>query len=189
MGPSARLILGMALLVTGFSSGLSRADALSDNLAKWESMRPAHYQYKRSRGCYCQPKTYLVEAEGEKVTKAEFIPATTDFSPESLQSLSIDSLFGQIKHYQSTNPYKLEVTYDSGFGFPKQVYLDNRQNVADDELTLSIFEFKILATVALLPSKTGRGAGAPKGLSAGLYRKEGEIYAPNGRNLGELKQP
>ncbi len=80
----------------------------------------------------------------------------------SLQGISIDSLFDWLKRTQAAAPYRLEVTYDSTYGFPTSIFVDRNQNVADDEETISVTIFTLLPPVTLRITgndRMGRSAG------------------------------
>ena len=131
------------------------ADALSENLAKWKTMRPSHFQYRYGESCYCPSAIWLVEAEGETVTKAEPVIFSSRPPTPKLSAFSIDSLFSRVKQLQASAPDSLEVKYDSVYGFPASIVVDPKRNISDDERSVGIVEFKVLPTVSLTgPGRT-----------------------------------
>jgi hypothetical protein len=147
-------VLPAVAMLAGIGLESAHGDALSDNLAKWQRMRPAHYQFQSGKSCFCQPATYLVEAEGAVVTQAKLVFYSDPPQNPTLQSHSIDSAFARLKGLQDGNPYRLEVTYDREFGFPSRVYVDHIQNGADDEVSYAISHFKVFPPGLTLANDT-----------------------------------
>jgi hypothetical protein len=158
--PFPSLPFGFPLIALALLGGIglesARADAFSDNLAKWQRMRPAHYQYENGHACYCQPVNYLVEAEGTVVTQAKLIPVFGGLpsGTPSLQSHSIDSAFARLKVMREGKPFRLDVTYDREFGFPSSIHVDYNQGVADDEASYAIGHFKVFPPGLVLANDT-----------------------------------
>ncbi|MEO6097345.1 MAG: DUF6174 domain-containing protein [Fibrobacteria bacterium] len=161
MSATCKTVLSLIALVTMvFCPRHVWADEYTDNLAKWNSMRPAFYQYEHSMSCYCQPERWLVQAKGRTVTSAvrlsvDFFPASNPFDTSKF---SIDSLFGRIKTYQALNPYRLNVVYDPEFGYPRSIFIDGADMIADDELSIGVDMFKVIVPGLRLSADTVYGA-------------------------------
>lgn len=139
---SSRLVWGCLLLSIPF--GRAMADEYADNLAKWNAMRPAHYQYRYTPGCFCSLRRWQIEAKAGTVVAADKLIGDGVTTPSDLREFGMDSLFRLIKRVQGEKPYKLTVTYDREFGFPDRIYVDPNQNVSDEEYSIYIDNFKVL---------------------------------------------
>jgi hypothetical protein len=120
------------------------ADDYSDNLAKWNAMRPSHYQYRYTPGCYCPLARWQVEAKAGTVIAADKLIGDGISTPSDLRMFGMDSLFRFIKRTREENPYKLTVTYNREFGYPDWIYVDPKLSVADDEHSIAIDQFKVM---------------------------------------------
>lgn len=120
------------------------ADEYADNLAKWNAIRPAHYQYRYTPGCFCSLTRWQVEAKAGMVVAADKLFGGGTTNPPDLRMFAFDSLFRMIKQLQGEKPYKLAVNYDHEFGFPSGISVDPKQNVSDDEYSISIDQFKVI---------------------------------------------
>lgn len=161
---SRRLIWGCFLLT--IPAGRVLADEYADNLAKWNAMRPAHYQYRYTPGCYCTLTRWQIEAKAGTVVAADKLIGDGTANPPDLRMFAIDSLFRMIKRLQGEKPYKLVVNYDREFGFPSVISVDPKQNVADDEYSIAIDQFKLIIPGLALSHDTVYASSTP-GIPAG----------------------
>ena len=51
---------------------------------------------------------------------------------------TIDQIFDWIEKTKAMNPVRFEIEYDARFGYPKNIELDFRSRVADDELWIEM---------------------------------------------------
>lgn len=140
----------LLVLATGcslFSSG-SPADRLERNRQRWADQGQANYAYTVGVGCFCP--TWLVQP-ARVVVRADTVAAVRDPSTgEPLQDPStdepltdaqreafptIDGLFDMVERAVRENADRLDVRYDSRFGHPREIGVDFRKGVADDELS------------------------------------------------------
>lgn len=128
---------------------------------KWQSKRPAHYQYRSGYSCFCLSATYLVEAKGEVVTEAKLVFFGSPPPTPSLQSHSIDSAFARLRDLQASNPGRLDVTYDPESGFPSHIFVDRRLDAIDDERHIHIDHFRVFPPGMTLANDTVFTADSP----------------------------
>ena len=57
---------------------------------------------------------------------------------------TIEKQFAYIRAEIAKHHYRMEVDYDTNFGYPKRIFTDPAQNTADDEMTLVIEGFKVV---------------------------------------------
>ena len=58
---------------------------------------------------------------------------------------TIDSLFALVERTRLTNPAVLKVEYDETYHYPKSIYIDQADKVADDEITYKVDHFTLLS--------------------------------------------
>jgi hypothetical protein len=174
-----------ALVAAGLCAGLSRADDFSDNLAKWQAKRPAHYEYQYARACFCQSPTWLVEAEGGTVVKAEIIDTSSvsSFPTESPDNLAIDSVFAWLKAARERNSFEVKVKYDPDFGYPISAYVDRSDLVSDEELTILISGFKVIPVGLVHGDEAIHPAPARPERFGTIFQAGDQIYDPKGRSV------
>lgn len=113
---------------------------------RWETRRPAAYQYTIYRGCECLPEMIgpvIVLVDGATVTRryvatnAEVSPTYADLFP------TIDGLFEIIEDARRQDAARIEVDYDATYGFPTRVSIDYHREMADDEIVYTASQFVI----------------------------------------------
>ena len=70
---------------------------------------------------------------------------------ENAAFLHIDAVFNRIRSDLNTRPHSFSISYDPDFSFPDEYYVDFVSGLADDEYSISIYDFKMinLNTVAI----------------------------------------
>jgi hypothetical protein len=58
---------------------------------------------------------------------------------------TVEKQFAYIRAESAKDHYRMEVDYDPDLGYPKRIFIDPAQNTADDEMTLVIEGFKVVA--------------------------------------------
>jgi Family of unknown function (DUF6174) len=161
-------------------------DALNANWSKWKGLRPDAYGYRSEADCFCLPETITVEAQKEKVVRAASSARTLDTLPEKLQGFSIDSVFAKLANANSRRPYRMDVIYDSQYGYPLTYYVDQYENGEDDEVRFYVREFRILTTAINLPKGERQSHPALRGggrYAAPLFAQGERSYEVNGATL------
>jgi hypothetical protein len=119
---------------------------LAANQAKWNSTRPAAYQYTWANGCFCPPAATgpftVTVRDGEMLVEAAR-KGDADPGTYALQHASIEDVFAATRSSIATAA-KIQVAYDPQFGFPTSVNVDPIENAVDDEFSLSISDFAAL---------------------------------------------
>lgn len=115
--------------------------------SKWQQLKPEHYAYILHRSCFCPPeatKPIEIRVFRGKIQQATVLPDGTPL-PADRQgtALSIDDLFGKIRDAIEHKAASLEVTYDPQYGFPTRISIDYDRMMADEELSLSVSDFKL----------------------------------------------
>ena len=140
------LILTIAALV---ACSASPSSELSANRQKWQSQQITHYRFSLSVGCFCaftdlMPVT--IEVDNGKVISMvdkDGQPAA-QFQDAVDQYATVEKLFGVIDSAVADHAYQLTVDYDPDHGYPRMISIDDSENVADDEITLTVTSFQAL---------------------------------------------
>jgi hypothetical protein len=67
---------------------------------------------------------------------------------------TVERLFEVIRQVATTKPYRLAVQYDTKLGYPVSMSWDMRETISDDQLTIRVTGFKIVAgELAAQPNK------------------------------------
>jgi hypothetical protein len=122
-----------------------RADYES-NIAKWESSRPENYSFTLQRSGFIggdarKPVNLIIN--GNTIVDARFSDGSKALVPEYNQ-LNINDLFKTIDNALDNNAAKVDVKYNADTGIPESIFIDRSEMIADEELYLSISNFKNL---------------------------------------------
>lgn len=123
-------------------------DLLNKNKDLWESQSIGHYKLDQSKVCFC----YFGDVGHDwsiEIRKApdQFILFNNDLVPELPEfALSVDQLFAQIEKELKRDPfpYKVDIQYNSDYGYPEKFSVDIDKNIADEEYSFINSNFKIM---------------------------------------------
>ena len=114
--------------------------------ALWRANRPAHYAYTVRMSCFCPIDTVLVAAAGDSVLSAISTRGRPVDGPDPIpnpQEYSIEALFDDLETMEKSRPDKLYCRFDPKYGFPDSVSYDGDTRAIDDELTQTVFDFRV----------------------------------------------
>lgn len=121
---------------------------LNKNKDLWEGHNIDHYKLDQSKVCYCYfgdaGNNWSIEIMEAPDRLVLFNNDIVEELPEF--ALSVDQLFNQIEREINRDPfpYKLEVKYNSDYGYPEMFSVDIDKNIADEEYSFINSDFKIL---------------------------------------------
>lgn len=132
------------------------ADDLPDYspAARWSAYGLKHYTIEQQRICFCRfphgfVKLFISDnkiVDGIDLTNGRSVPA------DILQYYqTVDQLFAWIEETKALNPERLEIEYDSRFGYPKKIAFDYSSGIADDELWIETQSLQSLSDHAEPP--------------------------------------
>ena len=144
------VLLMLALILAACSAG-STTD-FDKNLAKWNDANISHYRYQLFIGCFCPfagDMPLIIEVkDGEVVsmTRSDGTPISqTDPSYGVYESYAtIDRVFLKLEADQTGEADEVIVTFDSTYGFPANVAVDNIKEAIDDEISYQVSSFEVL---------------------------------------------
>ncbi len=144
------VLLMLAFILAACSAG-SPTD-FEKNLAKWNDANISHYRYQLFIGCFCpfagdMPLTIEVKnGEIASMTRFDGTPISeADPSYGIYESYAtIDRVFLKLEADQTGDADEVIVTFDSTYGFPANVAVDNIKEAVDDEISYQVSNFEIL---------------------------------------------
>ena len=121
---------------------LARAQVeLDKHRTLWEQTRPNTYTYEYNVVCECSDNlgatVKVTVANGDIESAAYADPRTTPWLSGVDRYLTIDSLFDVIQDAITGEADQLIVSYNSEFGYPANIAIDNNVTAIDDEYYLT----------------------------------------------------
>lgn len=152
-----KLLVGLVavLAVIGVVAGAVLAQGLPgqggplEGRALWESQGIEHYRFTLSRSCFCLARgPVVIEVRNGKVVS--IVDAETGGSEVDGFAVSeifgdvdtIEELFGRIDAAEGAAV--LQVSYDATFGYPAEIYIDQSELMADEEIGYTVSDFEVL---------------------------------------------
>lgn len=148
-------LLLSALILTGCGATASDATAdksptkapenLQEAKALWHAEGSSTYQVTVTQTCYCPPDLRqplrVTVSDGEVVEVEGLEQPLRQQGQLDTSRLTVSGLFGFIEQSAKRDPHKLEVEYDSRFGFPRRIDYDGHEMIADDEFQYQLTDF------------------------------------------------
>jgi len=116
---------------------------LQEARARWADAGLLDYSFMYQRTCFCLPEylgPFAIEVSGGVVDSAYFANDAFAGAPEGKFD-TIPEMFDRIEKAIDRPVYKLDVTYDTTYGFPTELFIDGESMIADDEIGYSVFSF------------------------------------------------
>jgi hypothetical protein len=146
-------LIVMALVLAGCSamdSALGSQSEIEQNKEKWQDAGISHYRYNLFISCFCvftQDMPLIIEVQDGEVVSMEF-QSGNEIDPSLLELFekyaTIDRVFTEVEAGLNGGADNVVVTYDPTYGFPTQVTLDFEEQVADDEIYLTLSDLEVL---------------------------------------------
>ncbi|WP_315789158.1 DUF6174 domain-containing protein [Fischerella sp. JS2] len=115
---------------------------LQKNRQLWNQQKLSHYRYTFRRSCFCAPKATepaVIEVRNGKVVSITDANTGKPVGSEIFQKYnSIPKLFDVIQNAIARNASSLTVKYNPKLGYPTQINIDYDQQMADEEVYLTI---------------------------------------------------
>lgn len=123
-------------------------ELLRKNRDLWSSQDIDHYKFNQSKVCYCLFENddfdWSIEVKKGQDAFVRYNNNLIDALPD--YALSIEQLFNQIEKELNRDPFphKIEVKYNSEYGFPELFSIDIDEMMADEEYSFMNSEFEII---------------------------------------------
>ncbi len=116
----------------------------ASQLALWKKKGISNYEMTMKISCYCiqgRVGPHHIIVENDKIKTVNNLPYD---STKTGPILTINELFDFIIISLAKNPYQHFLDYNAIFHYPKYIYFDFSQQIADDEVGYEITDFKAL---------------------------------------------
>jgi len=121
---------------------------LQFNRNLWNQRNISNYRYTLSNSCFCLPDArgpVVIEVRNGQTTSITSVATSQPVDPQLFQQYNtIPKLFDVIQDAIDRRAYSLNVRYNSRLGYPTQVDIDYRSQLADEEVYLTIENFEII---------------------------------------------
>jgi hypothetical protein len=120
--------------------------------AKWSASKPATYEFTLQIICFCgpappgsEPIVFRVNnGVGVLLTGARTALLRTRSLADLDKYSTVEKQFAFIRASLRERPYRAEIEYDPVLGYPRRMYIDPEQQIADEEYGFAIAAFAVL---------------------------------------------
>ena len=138
------IFLFFAIFLTGCSDDKAQVIQMDFeiNLAKWKELDTNNYYFTQTISCYCTKEYQL---SNEVCVRGGVIVSVNgeDYNPDvNYNFRTINEFFDFIEVKSKTNLSYFRVNYNKQYGFPNRIVLDPVEQIADDEITYRLSDFK-----------------------------------------------
>lgn len=110
------------------------------NREKWQAHEISGYQIEMQKICYCVPEVVrmmVFEVEGDDVTSVRYADTGEDVDPQHYGDFNtVEGMFTFVEQAIAKNPADLSIAYDENYGYIKELSVDFKENIADDEISI-----------------------------------------------------
>ena len=136
-----------ALLWVVDASVVALEAPLRGRLARWKTVEPHHYRYTIAVRCFClapADRSQTVEVRDGKIVSATATYRGRTMDLPLQYSVRITDVFDALISAASLRAKRIEADYDPRLGFPTRVWIDPVIDAYDDELGVTITDFRVL---------------------------------------------
>ena len=111
----------------------------------WNMSGSTDYDYFMQRFCFCFPDSIrpgLVQVRSEVITAVTDAETLQPLDPQFF--LTVTGLFDELQGAIDLSAFAIEAQFDSTFGYPTNIGIDFRQEVADDEVSYTARDLRRL---------------------------------------------
>ena len=143
------LFILMAVVLTACASVGAASSDFDIARDKWQDAGISHYRFNLNISCFCiftQDMPLIIEVQDGEVVSMEY-QSGNEIDPSNLELFeryaTIDRIFAELET-ALVEADSVTVEYDETYGFPTQVSIDLDQQMADEEIYLTISDFEAL---------------------------------------------
>lgn len=143
------LFILMAVVLTACASVGAASSDFDIARDKWQDAGVSHYRFNLNISCFCiftQDMPLIIEVQDGQVVSMEY-QSGNEIDPSNLELFqryeTIDKIFAELET-ALVEADSVTVEYDETYGFPAQVSIDLDQQMADEEIYLTISDFEAL---------------------------------------------
>lgn len=123
---------------------------ITQHREQWANKKPSHYQFEASVMCFCPEsvrKPVVFEVKDGMTVSMRYADGSE--VPAELKEVfakhdSIDKFFGILQSAAAQNAAEIHVSYDDALGYPTEIAIDMDLRMADEEMSYTISNVKIL---------------------------------------------
>jgi hypothetical protein len=116
--------------------------------AVWAAQEIDSYRFDLTIGCFCireMTRPVTIEVVDGQVSSITYIDDGTAADPLFFEGFAtIDQLFERLAEKEAQNPVLFDVTYDQELGIPLDAEIDVSEQMADEELWLTVRNFEAI---------------------------------------------
>ena len=116
------------------------ATEIQKNREKWLAHEISGYQIEMQKICYCVPEVVrmmVFEVEGDDVTSVRYADSGEDVDPQHYGEFNtVEGMFTFVEQAILRKPADLSIAYDDQYGYIKELSIDFKENIADDEISI-----------------------------------------------------
>jgi len=116
------------------------ASEIQSNREKWMAHEISDYEIEMQKICYCIPEVVrmmIFEIDDDKVKAVSYADTGDDVDPQHYGNFNtIEGMFSFVEQELEKNPADLIIAYDEEYGYIKELSIDYKQNIADDEISI-----------------------------------------------------
>ncbi|MBD2692239.1 DUF6174 domain-containing protein [Anabaena catenula] len=142
------LISQPPIQVAKAQSSNSNVKKLRINKKLWNRQNVSKYSYQLTRSCFCTKEArgpVIIEVNNGMTTSVISVETGNPVDPELFKQYdTIPKLFSVVKDAIARKADSLTVKYNPKLGYPTQINIDYSAQMADEELYLTVENFKVL---------------------------------------------
>ncbi len=127
---------------------LNASQQLQRNKQLWAKQKISNYRYTLRKSCFCLPKTnepMKIEVRNGKATSIVVASNGQPMNPQYFTNYdTITKLFDVVEDAITKKADRLSVTYHPTLGYPTKIDIDYNQQMADEEISLTIDNLQAL---------------------------------------------
>lgn len=127
---------------------VSNTAQLQQSKRLWAKQKIANYRYTLSRSCFCVPEArqpVKIEVRNGKVTSLVAANSGKAVNPEYFSKYdSIPKLFDIVQDAIAKKAHRISVTYHPTLGYPTKIEIDYDQQMADEELYVTVENLEVI---------------------------------------------
>jgi len=116
------------------------ASEIQSNREKWMAHEISDYVIEMQKICYCVPEVVrmmVFEIGDDKIKTVRYADTGDDVDPQYYGDFNtIEDMFSFVEQAIEKNPADLSIAYDEEYGYIKELSVDFKENIADDEISI-----------------------------------------------------
>jgi hypothetical protein len=118
---------------------------LNNSKTLWSQQKINDYQITTKLSCFCIMTYDIINVvDNGQLTTAFYLNSGATVPADKFQyQKSIQNYFDLIQQAINNEAFSIDVSYDPTYGFPTNIAIDYDQNIADDEVSYQLSNFKV----------------------------------------------